>query len=370
MTMLATDKAPTLFSPVQLGAVALRNRIVMAPMTRGRSGPTRVPNDLNLLYYSQRADHTGMIVTEATTVHESANGWSGSAGMYKPEHVEGWKKIVEAVHSKGCMICLQMWHIGRAGHSSFLEGKPIVAPSAIAINGEGVYAADFTKKPHEVPRALETDEVEEIVSWFGNCAKLCKEAGFDAVEVHGANGYLIDTFLQSSTNLRQDKYGGSVENRFRILDEILQAIFVHLPADRVGVRLGPNGNYNDMGSSDNIETFTYVLEQLAKKGLSYVHVMDGLAFGFHQKCDVFTLEMMKQVYKGNLICNCGYTRDSGEAALAAGHADAACFGRPFIMNPDLPQRFANDWPLVEGGDPRTWFGGDEEGYTTYPPYQA
>ena len=228
-----------------------------------------------------------------------------------------------------------------------------------------MYTADSSKQAFEEPRTLEVEEIAAIVEDYKASAVLAKEAGFDGVEVHSANGYLVDTFLQSSTNQRTDEYGGSVENRMRFLNEVLDAVLTVWDADRVGIRISPNGVYNDMGSEDNIETFTYVLEQLAPRGLAFVHAMDGLGFGFHQKCDAFTLEAMKGVYPGNLIGNVGYTRDSAEAAIDAGHATAITFGRPFIGNPDLPYRFAFDLPLEES-DMSKWFVGDADGYNTYP----
>uniref|UniRef100_A0A7S1ULZ3 NADH:flavin oxidoreductase/NADH oxidase N-terminal domain-containing protein n=1 Tax=Phaeomonas parva TaxID=124430 RepID=A0A7S1ULZ3_9STRA len=366
---LPTNKAPHLLAPGTVGAIDVRNRVFAAPLTRGRAGPTRVPNDDLVQHYADRAVHSGLIFTEATTVSESANGWTNSAGLYTREQMEGWKRVNDAVHANGGRIVYQMWHMGRAAHSSFLGGEQIVAPSAITINGanfgsDGVHAADGSKKPYEEPRALTIDEIAAIVEDYRRSATLAKEAGFDGIEVHSANGYLLDTFLQSSTNKRTDAYGGPVENRMRLLNEILDAILTVWDADRVGVRLSPNGVYNDMGSEDNIETFTYALQQLRARDLAFVHVMDGLGFGFHKKTDAFTLEAMQAVYQGTLIGNCGYTRDTAEAAIAAGNATAISFGRPFIANPDLPFRFAHDIPLAES-DPSKWFGGDSDGYNTY-----
>eukprot|EP00616_Rhizochromulina_sp_CCMP1243_P012575 CAMPEP_0118971670 /NCGR_PEP_ID=MMETSP1173-20130426/8218_1 /TAXON_ID=1034831 /ORGANISM="Rhizochromulina marina cf, Strain CCMP1243" /LENGTH=395 /DNA_ID=CAMNT_0006921147 /DNA_START=205 /DNA_END=1392 /DNA_ORIENTATION=- len=367
---LPTKHAPNLLTPTSLGQLQLKNRVVMAPLTRGRAAAgTRVPTERMVQYYEQRAANTGMIIIEATTVSEAANGWVQSPGMYTEEHAQGWKLVVDAVHAKGTPIVYQMWHLGRASHTSFHGGAAIVAPSALKIEGDGVYAADNTKQPHEVPRALETSEVEALVADYVNSAKLALAVGFDAVEVHSANGYLLDTFLQSSTNKREDKYGGSLENRMRLLNEILDGLSAVFPADRIGVRFSPNGSYNGMGSEDNIETFTYALQDLAPRGLAYVHIMDGLGFGFHEKCRAFTIEDAREVYPdGKLMCNVGYTRESGDAVVAAGTADAVAYGRPFLGNPDLVYRFAHDLPLAES-NPATWFTHDDDGYADYPTYE-
>eukprot|EP00958_Prasinococcus_capsulatus_P012609 scaffold1265_cov366-Prasinococcus_capsulatus_cf.AAC.22 len=248
---------PELFEPLQAGELKLKNRIILAPMTRARS-QGRVPNSANVEYYRQRAG-AGLLITEATTISEVANGWADSPGIYTEEQAEGWKKVVDAVHEEGSQIICQLWHIGRASHSSFMpEGESIVSASAIAIEGEGVYGADIKKHPHEVPRALETEEVEATVEDYGKAAEFAKAAGFDGVEIHGANGYLIDQFLQSCSNVREDKYGGDVEGRFTFCKEIIERVLQVYPAGRVGIRLSPNGAYNGMGAEDNFESFLYV----------------------------------------------------------------------------------------------------------------
>lgn len=365
------SKCPKLLSPVTLGDLQLRNRVVMAPLTRGRAGAPRVPNDRMVTYYAQRAEHTGLIIAEATCVNLEGEGWVDSPGIYTPEHAAGWKKVVDAVKAKGCPMVLQLWHLGRAAHSSFMGGKQVVSASATKIDGSTfgndgtTYAADGTKQPWEEARALETSEIPALIEAYRRGAELAKEAGFDGVEVHSASGYLLDQFLQSSTNKRTDQYGGSKENRLRLLTEILDAVFTVFPASRVAVRLSPNGGFNDMGSEDNIETFTYALQELSKKGLGYMHVMDGLGFGFHKKTEAFTIEAMRKCYPGKLMCNVGYTRDSAEKVISEGSADCVAFGRPFISNPDLALRFATDAPLAES-DANTWFSHDDEGYATYP----
>ena len=286
----------------------------------------------------------GLLITEATTISEEANGWNESPGIYTDEMTEGWKHTVNAVHDKGGVIFLQLWHLGRSSHSSFHDGKPAVAPSAIKINEPYIHTPTG-KQPHEVPRALETDEIPRVVDDYRQAAERAKAAGFDGVEVHSANGYLIDTFLQSKTNHRTDQYGGSVENRYRFLKEVVEGVTSVWPANRVGVRLSPNGSFNDMGSPDYREQFTFVASQLDRFGLAYLHVMDGLAFGFHELGEPMTLADFRKVFHGPLMGNCGYTQETAEKAIAEGHADLIAFGRPFISNPDLVQRFKNGWPL-------------------------
>jgi 2,4-dienoyl-CoA reductase-like NADH-dependent reductase (Old Yellow Enzyme family) len=319
-------------------------------------------------YYAQRSS-AGLLVTEGTTISESANGWNESPGVYTDEMTEGWKLITDAVHARSGVIFLQLWHAGRASHSSFHGGKLAVAPSAIAINEPYIHTPTG-KQPHEVPRALETSEIPRIVDDYRRAAQRAKEAGFDGVEFHGANGYLIDTFLQSKTNHRTDSYGGSIENRYRFLKELVEAVTSVWPARRVGVRLSPNGVFNDMGSPDYREQFTFIASQLDKFGLAYLHVMDGLAFGFHNHGEPMTLADFRKVFHGPLMGNCGYTQETAETAIAQGHADLIAFGRPFISNPDLVERFRNRWPLAEPAPMSDWYSATAgKGYTDFPRYQ-
>ena len=356
-----------LFQPFALHDLALPNRIVLAPMTRSRAGTSRIPNRLMAEYYAQRGS-AGLLVTEATTISEEANGWNESPGVYTDEMTEGWKYTTEAVHEKGGAIFLQLWHLGRSSHSSFHNGKLAVAPSAIKINEPTIHTPNG-KQPHEVPRALETAEIPRVVEDYRRAARRAKAAGFDGVEVHSANGYLIDTFLQSKTNHRTDQYGGSVENRYRFLKEVVEGVTSVWPADRVGVRLSPNGVFNDMGSPDYREQFTFVADQLDRFGLSYLHVMDGLAFGFHKLGEPMTLAEFRKVFHGPLVGNCGYTKEAAEEAIAEGHADLIAFGRPFISNPDLVERFRNGWPLAELAPMPDWYSPTgEKGYTDFPAY--
>ncbi len=260
-----------LFQPFHLHDLTLPNRIVLSPMTRARAGAARLPNRLMAEYYAQRSS-AGLLITEATTISEEANGWNESPGIYTDEMTEGWKHTTNAVHEKGGVIFLQLWHTGRASHSSFHGGKPAVAPSAIKINEPDIHTPTG-KQPHEVPRALETSEIPRVVADYRRAAERAKQAGFDGVELHAANGYLIDQFLQSKTNHRTDEYGGSVENRYRFLKEVIEAVTSVWPAQRVGVRLSPNSPYNDMGSPDYREQFSFVAGQLDRFGLAYLHVL-------------------------------------------------------------------------------------------------
>lgn len=357
------------FSGFKLGDLELKNRIVMAPMTRARAGLERIPNEMMAEYYSERAS-SGLIITEATVISKQAIGWNQSPGIYNQEQVEGWKKVVEAVHAKGGKIFLQLWHCGRASHSSFFEnGEKPVAPSAIKIDGDKIHTPNG-KEDYEVPRALETEEVESIVNDYKNASIKAKEAGFDGVEIHGANGYLIDEFLQSKTNKRDDKYGGNKEKRYQFLKEIVEAILTVWDSTRVGVRLSPNGVFNSMGSKDFRETFLYVAGELDKYNLSYLHLLDGLAFGFHELGEPLTLAEFKKVYSGTLMGNCGYEFDSIQEQIDKDNAQLIAIGRPYISNPDLVERYKNEWPLNPPAPMETWYSFEKEGYLGYPTYSS
>src|SRR5579871_1057850 len=356
-----------LFQPFRLHDLTLPNRIVLAPMTRGRAGAARLPNRLMAQYYVQRSS-AGLLITEATTISEEANGWNESPGIYTGEMTEDWKQITKAVHDKGGVIFLQLWHTGRASHSSFHGGKLAVAPSAIKINEPYIHTP-IGKQPHEVPRALETSEISRVVADYRRAAERAKQAGFDGVEIHAANGYLIDQFLQSKTNHRTDGFGGSIENRYRFLKEVVEAITSVWPAHRVGIHLAPNGSYNEMGSPDYREQFTYVAGQLDRFGLAYLHIVDGLAFGFHNLGEPMTLADFREVFHGPLMGNCGYTKETAEKAIVKRHADLISFGRPFISNPDLVERFRNGWPLAPEAPMSDWYSPTgAKGYTDFPTY--
>lgn len=363
--------AASLLSPFTMGSLSLTNRVIMAPLTRGRSTITRVPNELNIEYYTQRAS-AGLIISEATAVSEQGYGWYGAPGCYTEEQANGWKKVCAAVHEKGGKIFLQLWHTGRQSHPSFHANNEIVAASAIKIEGDGhVRDCNNEVAPFAMPRALTTEEVAATVQDYKKCAELAKKAGFDGVEIHGANGYLIDVFLQSCTNKRSDQYGGSMENRYRFLKEIIDAVCEVYPADRVGVRISPNGAYGGMGSEDNDVMFPFVAKQLSSYGLAYLHVMDGLGFGFHEKCKVVTLFDIKKEFNGPIMSNVGHTKETAEGVIRSGAADMVAFGRPYLSNPDLVERFKNDWPLNPSPGHETWFCTDplEKGYTDYSPYK-
>jgi 2,4-dienoyl-CoA reductase-like NADH-dependent reductase (Old Yellow Enzyme family) len=356
-----------LFQPFRLHDLTLPNRVVLAPMTRSRAGAARIPNRLMTEYYSQRSS-AGLLVSEATSISEEAEGFSGSPGIYTDEMTEGWKHTTNAVHERNGVIFLQLWHTGRASHSSFHGGKPAVAPSAIKSNEPEVHTATG-KQPPEVPRALEAAEIPRVVADYRRAAERAEQAGFDGVELHAANGYLIDQFLQSKTNRRTDEYGGSALNRYRFLKEVVEAVTSVWPAHRVGVHLSPNAPFNDMGSPNYREQFTFVAAQLDRFGLAYLHVVDGLAFGFHKLGEPMTLAEFRKVFHGPLIGNCGYTKETAEKAIVAGDADLISFGRPFISNPDLVERFRNGWPLAETAPMSDWYsptGG--KGYTDFPAY--
>jgi N-ethylmaleimide reductase len=361
---LATSPSPHLLSPFDLRGLPLRNRVVMAPLTRARAGKERVPNDLMVEYYTQRAS-AGLILAEATTISEQGFGWVDSPGIYNDAQVAGWAKITAALHERGTPVFLQLWHCGRASHSSFHGGQPAVSASAIKINGDSIHTP-IGKQPYEEPRALRTEEVAAVVEDYRRAAERARQAGFDGVEIHAANGYLINQFLDSKTNQRTDCYGGSVENRYRFLQEVTEAVLTVWPAERVGVRLSPNGNFNDMGAPDFRETYLYAARQLNRYGLAFLDIVDGLAFGFHEQGAPMTLEEFRAVFDGPLLGGCGYTQASAEEAIAAGRAELIAFGRPYLSTPDLVERFANGWELNPPADVTTWSAPGAEGYTDFP----
>ena len=359
-------EVPHLLSP--LDSLSLKNRVVMAPMTRGRAGEERIANSLMAEYYAQRSG-AGLIISEGTAISEQGYGWTHSPGIYTQEQTEAWKQVVDAVHEQGTPIYLQLWHTGRASHSSFQPSNQLpIAPSAIKLEGSEAHTPDG-KKPYETPRALETEEISRVVEEYRHAAANAKKAGFDGVEIHGANGYLIDEFLQSKTNHRTDKYGGSIANRYRFLKEVVEAVSSVWNAKNVGVRLSPNGSFNDMGSPDYRQAFTYFAQQLNSYGLAYLHLLDGLEFGFHKLGEPMTIAEFRKIYDGVLIGNCGYNRHDAEKAITSGDADLVAFGRPYISNPDLVARFANDWELNRDPEMNIWYSPGAEGYTDFPAYQ-
>jgi N-ethylmaleimide reductase len=358
---------PKLFEPIKMGDFELKNRIVLAPMTRGRAGTERVPNELMAEYYSQRAS-AGLLITEATVVSAQGNGWVDSPGIYTEKMTKGWRIVTQKLKPTGTPIFLQLWHCGRASHSDFHGGALPVSASAVKLNGDGL-RTPLGKKDYETPRALTVDEIKATVTDYRAAAVNAKEAGFSGIEVHSANGYLLNQFLDSKTNLRTDHYGGSLENKYRFLKEVMAAVLEVWPSKRVGVRLSPNGVFNDMGSHDFRETYLHTIKELNRLELAYVHIMDGLAFGFHKQGEPMTLADFRANYDGVIVGNCGYTKETAQERISAGHADLAAFGRPFITNPDLPERFKNNWPLNPADDMSLWYTPGAEGYTDYEPYR-
>ncbi|TWU46637.1 alkene reductase [Rubripirellula reticaptiva] len=361
--------APQLLSELNWDGLTANNRVVMSPMTRGRAGETMTANPLMARYYAQRAS-AGVIITEGTFISPEAVGWNHAPGIWTDKQGEAWKPVIDAVHQhRDTPIFLQLWHTGRASHSDFHDGSLPVAPSAIRHEGDKIHTPSGDKKPHETPRALETDEIPRLIEDYRQAALRAKSAGFDGVEIHSANGYLLDEFLQSKTNHRTDQYGGSLENRYRLLSEILGAVRTVFDASRIGVRISPNGSFNDMGSPDFRETFLYVAKQLNETNLAWLDVLDGLAFGFHELGEPITLKDIREVYHGRLMANCGYDRDQAEQAVADGLADFVAFGRPYISNPDLVERFANNWTLNDVAPQSVWYSPGPEGYIDFPTYQ-
>ena len=354
-----TDK---LFQPITAGALALRNRIVMAPLTRSRAGQGNVPQEMNRLYYEQRAG-AGMIITEATQISSLGQGYISTPGIHTREQIEGWKKIVEAVHAKGGLIVLQLWHVGRISHPDF-HGQQPVAPSPIAPRNMETYTASGLK-PIPEPRALRLDEIPALIEDYRQAARNAQEAGFDGVEVHGANGYLLDQFLQDSTNQRDDEYGGSVENRARLLLEVTDAVIQVWGSDRVGVRLSPGGSFNDMRDSAPQQTFGHVVKELNRRRLAYLHLIEvSQQQGEHSVPDL-SHRYFRTLFNGALMVADGYTLEKACRVINEGTADLVAFGKAFIANPDLVERFKSDAPLNEP-DPSTFYGGTEKGYTDYP----
>ena len=346
---------PTLFDPVQIGALRLPNRIVMAPLTRCRASAGRVPNDLMSEYYAQRAS-AGLIISEATSVMPSGVGYPDTPGIWTPEQVEGWKKVTQAVHGAGGRIMLQLWHVGRISDPFYLDGQPPVAPSAIAASGHVNLLRP--KRAFATPRALDREEIPGIVAAYCRGAENARLAGFDGVEIHGANGYLLDQFLQDKTNHRTDDYGGSVENRARLMLEVADACIGVWGPDRVGMHLAPRGDVHDMGDSDPAATFGYVVRELGRRKIAFLCTREHLGDGRLSA-------RLREVFGGPLIANEGFDLASAQQVVGDGIADAVAFGRMFIANPDLPARFAVAAPL-NPPDPETFYASGPKGYTDYP----
>ena len=345
-----------LFDPIRVGDLELPNRVIMAPLTRSRAiGGGRVPNALMAQYYVQRAS-AGLILSEATAVTPQGVGYADTPGIWSDEQVAGWKMVTDAVHAAGGRIFLQLWHVGRISDPVFLDGALPVAPSAIA--AEGHVSLVRPKRAYVTPRALETEEIPGIVAAFRKGAENAKRAGFDGVEIHGANGYLLDQFLQDKTNKRTDAYGGSVENRARLLLEVTDACIDVWGASRVGMHLAPRGDAHDMGDANPAETFGYVATELGKRGIAFICARE--AIGPNRLGP-----QLKKAFGGVYIANEKMTRESAEQVISSGEADAVAFGQLFIANPDLPERLKINAPLNQP-QPDTFYHPGAEGYTDYP----
>ncbi|MES2983948.1 MAG: alkene reductase [Pseudomonadota bacterium] len=366
---------PSLFDTLTLGDLTLNNRVIMAPLTRMRSQqPGNIPWEMNAEYYAQRAS-AGLIIAEATQISPQGQGYPATPGIYSSAQVAGWRLVTDAVHAKGGKIFLQLWHVGRVSHSSLQpNGELPVAPSAIAPEGM-VMNAQWKQVPYETPRALETREIAGIVEDYKRAAENAQAAGFDGVEVHAANGYLLNQFLEDGTNTRDDHYGGSIENRARLLLQVVDAVSVVWGRQRVGVRLSPYGTFASMGDSDPLALYTYVLERLSEHGIAYAHVIEPRASNAgsggqeaSQEQVPSTSKLFRAAFKRAFISAGGYDAQSAPLAIENGDADAVAFGRLFIANPDLPERLEVNAPL-NPYDRATFYGGTEKGYVDYPPMQ-
>ncbi len=374
-TAVATEPTTErLFAPLQLGPYKLRNRIVMAPLTRSRARqPGNVPTALNACYYSQRAT-AGLIISDATQVSQQGQGYAWTPGIHTREQVDGWRLITDAVHKAGGLIFLQLWHVGRISHPTLQPDQmPPVAPSPVKPagqafieneRGEGQLVSFVT------PRALQLEEMPYLVDQFARGARNAQDAGFDGVEIHSANGYLLDQFIESSTNRRTDQYGGSIENRSRLLMEVVEGVAGVWGSDRVGVRLSPLGKANDISDDDPLATFGYVADRLSDRKLAYLHLVNPMLATMQDgtepdRLPIEVLETMREKYRGTLMIAGGFDQDTAAAWIERGRADVIAFGRKFIANPDLPERFRQRQPL-NSDDPTTYYGGGEKGYTDYP----
>jgi len=351
-----------LFSPLTIGKHTLKNRMIMAPLTRCRSVHDHTPNDLMATYYEQRAT-AGLIISEATQISPMGIGYPCTPGIYTSEQIEGWKKVTRRVHEKGGKMFLQLWHVGRISHPSFLGGRLPVSASAIKPVGQ-VYTFEGMKE-YKTPHALEVQEIEAIVQEYVQAAENAIKAGFDGVEVHAANGYLLDQFLRDGTNTREDAYGGNIENRSRFLFEVIKGVTLKIGAEKTGLRLSPSGTFNDMTDSNPQEHFKYVCEELNTFSLAYLHIVDALEGDIRHGANVVSLSEIRAAYKGVLIVCGGYDKEKGNRVIKEKQADAVAFGTLYVANPDLVERFKTD-ALLNEADINTFYTQDEKGYTDYP----
>jgi len=355
---------PKLFSPLTIGRHTLEHRVVMAPLTRMRADANGAPTDINVEYYRQRASKGGLIVTEASPVTPTGHGYPHTPGIHSAEQVAGWKRVTDAVHAEGGVIFIQIWHVGRISHSSLQPGGVLpVAPSAIAPLEGVALTADWRQVPFETPRALDIAEIPALIEAYTVAARNAVAAGFDGVEVHGANGYLLEQFLRAASNRRTDAYGGSIAGRARLMLEAARAVASEIGADRVGLRLSPFAKANGIGEPESLEPWIHVAKELAPLGLAYLHVVEARPEPGTKA--PATLADFRPHWPGVLIAADGYAGETAEAALVAGTADAIAFGRAFIANPDLPDRLRAGSPL-NAYNRTTFYGGGVEGYTDYP----
>ena len=361
----------TLFTKLKIGDITLNNRIIMAPLTRMRSQqPGDIPHKLNATYYAQRAS-AGLIISEASQISAQGKGYPATPGIYSPQQINGWKLAVDEVHKNNGKIFLQLWHVGRISHFSLQPNNQLpVAPSAIPAKNSGTYTAEFKPTPILAPRALELNEIPALIASYKQAALNAKEAGFDGVELHSANGYLLDQFLQDNSNCRTDSYGGFIANRARLLLEVLDEVIKVWGSGRVGVRLSPYGTFNDMSDSDPVGLFSYVIEQLSTRNIAYLHLIEprSSTAGGSDASNASApnvLSIFKKLCKMPVISAGGYNLELAKQAIDNNSTDAVVFGRLFISNPDLPRRFLENTAL-NNYDRKTFYGGDEKGYTNYP----
>jgi len=355
--------ANALFSPIQVGDISVSNRIVMAPLTRSRAVSGDVPNELAITYYAQRAS-AGLIVSEGTQIRPDGKGYVTTPGIYSPAQIEGWKKVTSAVHEAGGKIVAQIWHVGRISHPDHTGGLQPVAPSAIRANSK-TFLSPGAFEPVAEPRALSGDEIRQVVEDYGTAAKNAVAAGFDGVEIHGANGYLVDQFLRDGANKRTDEYGGPIENRVRFMTEVVDAVIAAIGAGRTGIRLSPVTPANDLSDSDPQPLFDLAVAELAKRNIAFIHMIEGATQGPRDIVPDFDFAKLRKSFGGRYIANNGYTPEFARDVVARGEADLIAFGRSFISNPDLVERIRLNAPLAEP-DRDTFYGGGAKGYTDYP----
>ncbi|MHC9237805.1 alkene reductase [Pseudooceanicola sp. 502str34] len=356
--------AEPLFTPFTAGAIEMSNRVVMAPLTRNRADDeTGEVLDMHVAYYRQRAG-AGLIITEATNISWEARGYIQTPGIFTREQAMSWRKVTDAVHEAGGKIVVQLWHVGRISHTSLQPGgaKP-VAPSAIGAQSKTFVKEGFVETSE--PRALELDEIPRLIEEYRNATRMARLAGFDGVEVHGANGYLLDQFLKTGANHREDAYGGPIENRARLLLEVLEAVSEEWPGGHVGLRLSPFSPANGISDAEPQADFEYVVKALNRFGLAYLHMVEGATGGPRELAEGESIEALRKLFDGPYMANNGYDRQMALDAVAGGKADLVAFGRPFIANPDLVARLKADAPL-NAGDSATFYGGGEAGFTDYP----